>query len=256
VNKVAGLAFSRRDGGDPEQGRPPLVLIHGAGGSRLYWPPEIRRLEGERVFGLDLPGHGLSEGKGEHTIEGYGLRVKEWMDAMGLDKAVLVGHSMGGAIALTMALQVPSRVAGLVLIGTGARLRVNPAVLDLTTNPQTFDKAVDTIIAWAFSRQASPRLVALARKRMAETPPQILHDDFRACDGYDVIDRLGEIAVPVQVICGRDDKLTPEKYSDFLAEGITGARLNLIDSAGHMVMLERPRDVIMILKEFIGRNFS
>jgi pimeloyl-ACP methyl ester carboxylesterase len=256
VNEVAGLAFSKHDGGDPKRGHPPLILIHGAGGSRLYWPPEIRRLEGERVFGLDLPGHGRSGGKGESTIEGYGLRVKEWMDALGLDKAVLVGHSMGGAIGLTMALQVPSRVAGLVLIGTGARLRVNPALLELTTDPQTLDNAVDTIITWAFSRQASPRLVALARERMAETPAQILHDDFLACDGYDVIDRVGEIAVPVQVICGRDDNLTPEKYSHFLAGGISGARLNLIDGAGHMVMLERPRDVIAIMKEFLGHNFS
>jgi pimeloyl-ACP methyl ester carboxylesterase len=253
--EAAGLSFVEYSGGDLDPRHPPLVLIHGAGGSGLHWPPEVRRLVGERVLSIDLPGHGRSGGQGEATIAAYAARVEAWLDALNLDGSVLVGHSMGGAIALSIALEYPSRVAGLILVGTGGRLRVHPMILDLSTQDTRFKEVVDIIIGQSFSTFAPARLVELAKLRMAETSSQVLHHDFVACNQFDVMDRLGALDIPVQVICGRDDVLTPEKYSQYLVEVIPRAELALIEDAGHMVMLEKPKKVADVITRFM-REFD
>jgi pimeloyl-ACP methyl ester carboxylesterase len=217
---------------------------------------EVRRIEGELVFALDLPGHGDSENEGEHTIEGYVEHLISWMDEVGLNSAVLVGHSMGGAIALTTALEMQERVSGLVLVGTGGRLRVNPMILELTDDAQKLSQAVDVIITWAFSEKTPANLISLAQERMLETQPDVLHGDFLACNEFDIMDRLGELALPVQVICGNEDQLTPVKYSRFLSEGIPGARLDLVQGAGHMVMLEKPEEVRDIVCNFLEETYG
>jgi len=132
---MGGAIHFSDHGGDLKSGSPPLVLIHGSGGSRLHWPPQLRRLPNYRVFGLDLPGHGDSPGEGETTIIGYVEQVVDWLDEQGIERAVLAGHSMGGAIAMTAALEKPDRVAGLILVGTGGRLRVNGEILQAAADP-------------------------------------------------------------------------------------------------------------------------
>jgi pimeloyl-ACP methyl ester carboxylesterase len=253
--EAAGISFVDYNGGKPDLSHPPLVLIHGAGGSGLHWPPEVRRMAGERVLSLDLPGHGRSDGQGEATIDAYTARVKRWLDAMNLERAVFAGHSMGGAIAISMALKHPSRVAGLILVGTGGRLRVHPMILETAAEYTRFEELVDIVIGHSFSEHAQPRLVKLARKRMAETSPQVLHHDFVACDQFDVMDQLSALKMPVQVISGREDILTPEKYSHFLVDSIPQAELALIDEAGHMVMLEKPKLVADVIMRFM-RGFD
>lgn len=231
--------------------KPPLVLIHGAGGTHLHWPATLRRLNGFRVFALDLPGHGKSEGPGRQTIPAYGDAVLAWMDAVGLRRAVIGGHSMGGAIAQILALGHPERVIGLLLVGTGARLRVAPAILENAASEATFSQAVDTVVQWAFSPTASPRLVEVAAQRWAEVRPAVLHGDFLACDRFDIMERLPEINVPALVICGEDDRLTPVRYAQFLAERLPQAELVVIPQAGHMVMLEQPAAVTQAVERFL-----
>src|SRR5512144_1734171 len=89
---------------EDERSRPPIILIHGAGGTHLSWPPEVRRLPDQRVYAVDLPGHGKSEGIGRQSISAYARNLVAFMDAAKLSKAVIVGHSMGGAVALTLGL--------------------------------------------------------------------------------------------------------------------------------------------------------
>lgn len=256
VSKAAELSYSEHSGGDSLGKHPPLILIHGAGGSRLHWPPNLRRLEGEWVFGLDLPGHGGSLGEGERTIEGYVEGVCSWMDATGLDVGVFVGHSMGGAISLTMALEQPARVAALILVGTGGRLRVHTTILELTSNPETFREAVELVASYAISPQAPSRMIELARARMSETRPEVMYGDFLACDQFDVMDRLGEISVPTLVVCGTEDQLTPLKYSRFLVDSIPDGRMVTVESAGHMVMLEQPGEVAQAVKGFMDEVYG
>lgn len=250
--KAAEIFYSESGSADSVVGRYPLILIHGAGGSALHWPAEVRRMPKHWVLGVDLPGHGKSEGEGQTTIGGYVECLRVWLDALGIERAVWIGHSMGGGISLTAAVTIPDRVAGLVLVGTGARLRVHPSILESTAHADTFRGAVDLIINWSFSPHAPANLTQLVARRMADTPPHVLHNDFKACDGFDVMSRLSEIHVPVVAICGQDDMLTPPKYSEFLATLIPQARLKLVDGAGHMVMLEKPAEVAQAIRDFMA----
>lgn len=229
---------------------PPVVLIHGAGGNHLYFPPKIRRMEGFRVFALDLPGHGKSGGVGKQTILAYAQAVVHWMDDVKLSKAILVGHSMGGAIAMTIAHEFPERVLGLGLIATGARLRVAKPILENSMNVATFPKAVDLLLSHAFGIYADNRMKELAKQRMLEVRPTVLYADMVACDVFDVMPVLSEIEVPALVICGDEDKLTPLRFSQYLADRLPNARLKVIPGAGHMVILEKPDEVVEAVQSF------
>jgi pimeloyl-ACP methyl ester carboxylesterase len=229
-----------------------VVLIHGAGGTHLYWPTEIRRLPGYHVYAPDLPGHGNSGGRGMQTISAYSRALLSWLNALDLHSSVLIGHSMGSAIALSLALDHPRRVLGLGLVGAGARLRVSPELLEQTSNQTTFAGGVNAIINRSFSPHAPQRLVELATRRMAETRASVLYGDFLACDEFDVRDRLAELRQPTMVLCGAEDQMTPVRHAQYLACSINGAVLNVIPNAGHMVMLERPLDVASAISDFVG----
>lgn len=238
-------------GGASQPEHPPLVLIHGAGGSHLHWPPELRRMSGETVYSLDLPGHGQSVGDPEESIEGYARRLVEWLDALTLEGVVLVGHSMGGAISLTVSLEAPHYVEGLVLVGSGAKLRVHPQLLALTEDERSYQQAAELVTQWAFSANADARMTELAQKSMAEVPAAVVHADFIACDHFDVMKRLGEISMPTLVLCGTEDQMTPVKYSQYLADHIPQSRLETVEGAGHMVMLEKPMEIVRYIGEFV-----
>ncbi len=226
-----------------------LVLVHGAGGNHLHWPAKLRRLHGATVYALDLPGHGRSGGQGRDTIGDYAQAIVEFLNTTGIEQPIIVGHSMGGAIALTLALYFPTHVAGLVLIATGARLRVAPAILDgMRSN---FEGSVELITRFAWSPETKPALTELGRQALMETGPDILLGDFSACDHFNVMERLGEIEHPTLVIVGTADQLTPPKYARFLTEHIPNARLVLVEDASHMVMLERPLEVTGAVREFL-----
>jgi pimeloyl-ACP methyl ester carboxylesterase len=236
---------------------PALVLVHGAGGNHLHWPAELRRLgqarlPGATVYTLDLPGHGRSGEQGRDTIRSYAEAVVAFLDAVGIEQAVVAGHSMGGATAMTMALDFQDHVAGLVLVATGARLRVAPAILEGIRSD--FEGAVEVITRFAWSPQAKPALTELGRRALLETGPDVLFGDFVACDRFDVMERLGEIETPTLVIAGTADQLTPPKYAHFLAEHIAGAHLTIIEGAGHMVMLEQPVEVAKAAGEFLEKK--
>ncbi len=230
----------------------PVILIHGAGGNHLYWPAEIRRLAGYQVIALDLPGHGKSGGRGQQSIRAYAEQIMQWAQALHLPRAVVVGHSMGGAIALELGLKYPEQVLGLCLVGTSARLRVSPQILEESAHTTTYQRAIETIIEWSFSPSSPQRLKELAAQRMVETRQTVLNGDFLACQGFDVSERLAEIQLPALVICGEQDKMTPVRHVQFLADHLPQGRLEIVPGAGHMVMLEQPLLVAALLREFLS----
>ncbi len=231
------------------RGKRNLVLVHGAGGSHLDWPAPLRRLREANVYALDLPGHGRSEGPGRSSVAAYRDFILSFLDSLSLDRAVVVGHSMGGAIALDFALHYSDRLAGLILVGSGARLRVLPAILAGIMSD--FEATVDLVLDYAFGPSASEQLKRLGCQRLLKTPPEMLHGDYAACDTFDVMERLGEVRCPTLVIGGTADRLTPPKYAVYLRDHIPGAELVLVDAAGHMVMLEKPEVVARAVSEFI-----
>jgi pimeloyl-ACP methyl ester carboxylesterase len=206
-------------------------------------------MPGATVYAVDLPGHGRSEGPGREHIEDYVADIVRFMDAVGVSRGVLVGHSMGGAIAQMTALMAPERVAGLVLVGTGARLRVAPALLDGIL--QDARGALALITEWAWGPEADPAMVARGRQMMARVNPRVVWGDFAACDRFDIRERVGEITAPTLVITGSEDRMTPPKFGQWLAERIPGARFVLVEGAGHMVMLEKPDQVASAVREWL-----
>ncbi len=245
----AGIYYFFHDGGKTT--RPPIILLHGAGGDHLVWPPEIRHLSGIRVYALDLPGHGKSGGAGRQSAEDYAKTVIEFMDAAGLWRAVFVGHSMGGAIALDLALEYPERTAGLGLISSGARLPVSASILENAASASTFSFAVQSLHNLSWGPRSSRRLVEQNFKRLMTVRPTLLYGDLLACDRFDATERLTSIRTPVLVICGTDDKLMPVHYSATLAAQIPGAALQTVDEAGHLVMLEQPQRLAKLLSVFL-----
>lgn len=222
--------------GAPEA--PPLVCIHGAGGSSAMWPQAHVAFRAERaVYALDLPGHGRSALLDDPiSIERYAEVVVRFMDVAGVQRGVLVGHSMGGAVAQILALEAPDRVAGLALIGTGAKLGVAPDLLALLDRDPA--AAVERVCRLAYGPAAPEDMVRRAIVEMRKTPAAVLRGDFGACQRFDLRERVGEIRVPALVVVGEADVLTPPRFAAFLAQRIPGAEQVVVPGVGHMLPVE------------------
>ncbi len=232
---------------------PPLICIHGAGGSARHWGLLLEPLAADaRVCALDLPGHGRSPAGGPASIADYAQAVIALHTALALPPAIIVGHSMGGAIALHLAVHAPQIVAGLGLIGSAARLRVAPALLSGLAGDETArHEAITTLVEWLFSPAADPRVRAEALAEYAALDPTVLLADLRACDGFDLRPHLAAIRCPAVVITGSDDRLTPPKLGAELAAGL-GVPHQLLSGVGHMPMLEAPAQVSELLRALIS----
>jgi pimeloyl-ACP methyl ester carboxylesterase len=184
---------------------------------------------------IDLPGHDRSPGPGFCGVADYAHFVIELVRALGWDRFVLVGHSLGGAIALLTALYHAEHLAGLVLVDTGPRLRVDPVLLRDAREAVLQGRSVGSDRAWAFAR-GTPQAVVDAVHLLTEgTDPSVTHGDWIADDSFDVMPRVSQIRVPTLAVCGAEDRLTPVKYHRFLEAQIPGCRLTIIEQAGHWV---------------------
>ncbi len=247
---AAGIYYAQFDEGHKDQ--PPIILIHGAGSNHLIWPSEIRRLAGQHVLAIDLPGHGKSTGIGLQSISSMSDQVVELLAALGIYQGVFIGHSMGGAIALDLAIRYATHVAGLGLISTGAYLGIDPDFLENLTNPLTIPSALVTFRQRAFSLQTSPALVERCLSSMKETRSSVLYGDWHACAEFDVRETITRAEAPAWVIVGSEDQLTPVAYAHFLAGRLPAARLQIIPQAGHMALLEQPGRIAQGLQQFLG----
>jgi pimeloyl-ACP methyl ester carboxylesterase len=236
--------------GAAQSAAPPLVLAHGAGGNLMHWSGELRRLPGHTIYALDLPGHGKSGGAGRAEIGAYADVVRGFAEAFELVPFALAGHSMGGAIALEFALRYPARLAGLILIGTGAKLRVAPEVL--TGIQDDFQGTTELLAQRAHGEHEDPNLLRLYVRRLREVDPQTLRADFLACDVFDRRAGVNRIALPTLILCGDADRMTPVKFSHYLHEQIAGSQFIVVPGAGHMVMLEQPTAVAEAVAYFLS----
>jgi len=249
--EAAGLYYFAN--GADDWSRPAIILLHGEGGNHLDWPPELRRMPHQRIYAPDLPGHGKSEGIGLQSIGDYAACIVEFMNGLKLRKAVFVGHSMGGAIALQMALQYTRRTLGIAVINAGASLHISPEMLHNTSSTATFPLAIKAISELAFSPQFDPRLKEMALKHMNLLRSSVFHSDYLACDSFDVTDQLGRVKTPTLIVSASDDRLVPAHSLQSMHQKIKNSLLQSIDGAGHMVMLESPLVVANILQFFLAR---
>lgn len=235
----------------PERSGLPVIFIHGAGGNHLSWPIEFRRLGNHRIYALDLPGHGKSGGRGKQLISAYAENVLDWMTAIGISSAVFIGHSMGAAIAMVIALINPGSSLGIGLIGAASRLRVAPELMQYANSTTTFHRAIEMLVRWSFSPSSSEKLMMLAARRLGETRQSVLYGDLLACNDFDITSEVHSIHTPTVIICGAEDKMTPVRHSQFLHSQINGSKLHIIAEAGHMVTLEKPIETVKTLSMFL-----
>jgi pimeloyl-ACP methyl ester carboxylesterase len=228
-----------------------ILFVHGAGGSSAAWRFQKGLDKVCEVVLTDLPGHGKSPGEGFREIDDYATSVIATIEESGLAGCCLAGHSMGGAIAARIAIERPGLLSGLILVGTGARLRVFPQILEGVLKDK--EKTVREIMGFAFSKKAPPPLVEGGIAVMMTAPKEVIHGDFSACDRVDMMEAVKSIGLPTLIIVGEEDLLTPPKYSQYLAGQIPGAQFCLVPDAGHMVMLEKPAETNRAIEEFIAR---
>ncbi len=227
-----------------------IVTIHGSGGDHTNWPENLRNLTKADVYALDLPGHGQSSVDGRASVEAYTDFIEAFVTTLALENVTLIGHSLGGAAVQMLAVRAPGWLTGIVLVGTGARLRVHPDILEgLLSN---FEATIDIVCQWAFGPTASETLINEGRKVMLNTPPEVIHGDYNACNQFDILEKVDEINLPALVISGTADKLTPVKYGEYLCKQIPGAQHNIIKDAGHYMALEKPEEFTEIIADFLS----
>lgn len=231
----------------------PLVFLHGAGDSARAWREQAKYF-GARAYALDLPGHGerpdtLPElaSVADYARAVYTIVTEE----LRLARPIIAGHSLGGLIALQMGLDYASELGGLILVGTGARMRVLPALLETArAEPEQALRALKNIAA--ISRN-DPALSARLLNEQVQPAPNILYRDLMACNGFDVMERLQELRdLPTLILCGAEDRNAPVKYSEYLRAHIADSVLKIIPGAGHYVQGEKPEEVNQAIAEWFA----
>lgn len=221
-----------------------LVFIHGAGCTGDVFAEQARAFPGALV--LTLPGHATPGAPA--GIEAMADAVAAELERRNLDDVVLCGHSMGAAIALDVALRQNPRVAGVVALGGGAKMRVGPQIFDAVATD--FDRAAQMIAGFFFAEPATERIEAavamLHKVGQAQT-----ERDFRACNDFDVTPQLGGLAVPLLAITGEHDVMMPPKFGEFLADRVPAGEARIVPGAGHFVMVERPAETNEAVRAFV-----
>ena len=207
----------------------------------------LRLADDLHVIAVDLNGHGRTPDRNPDDVtQSYLDDIHSVVEE--LDRPILAGHSMGGALAQLYALSNPEHLRGLVLVGTGARLRVAKFIFDLLDND--FDGYVSAVGQYMFAEGASPQLIEASQAEVRKCPVHIIRRDFVVCNEFDIMTEVHRIAVPTLVIVGSDDVMTPVKYAAYLDREIPNSRLVVIRGAGHSVMLEKPAEVNSAILEW------
>ncbi|MFW9912041.1 MAG: alpha/beta fold hydrolase [Candidatus Thorarchaeota archaeon] len=215
----------------------PIIMVHGAGGSSATWYMQIKHLSNRlHMIGIDLNGHGKTPDRMEADP------TKAYLDDIDsvvsrFEKPVLCGHSMGGALTQLYALNNPDMLNGIILVGTGSRLRVNPMILNMLLND--FEGYVNAVGEIMFHGDTDEDIREASRAEVRKCPASITHRDYKLCDEFDIMERVDDIRLPTLIIVGESDALTPVKYSQYIANRIEGSEMHIIPKAGHSVMLEQ-----------------
>ncbi len=231
---------------------PPLCFVHGSGGSRDVWKGQHRLADRNPIVALDLSGHGESADidaePGYATLSAYVDDVAAVLEAT--DSRVLVGNSLGGAVAMQLLIERDPDLDAAVLAGTGARLGVLEDLLDWLEDD--FERAIDFLHEpGRLFEDPDPELRDESMEQLRETGRQVTHRDFLTCHRFDVRADLSAIDVPTLAIYGEGDRLTPPRYHEYLADEIDDAWIAGLEDAAHLAMLEQPAAFNAALAEFL-----
>lgn len=224
-----------------------VIFVHGSGGYGGVWRYQTDHFPDSDV--VDLPGH--LQGQPLDSVEEYAHWLGEYIRGKGYTDVVLAGHSFGGAIVLTYALKYPQDLKGIVIAGSGARLRVHHAYIN------TFEQAArGDVKKWHAMLEEMHRSAPEDYKReviaqVKAIGPAVMLNDFLCCEKFDVMDRVQEIEVPALIICGEQDMMTPVKYAQYLGSKIPNSRVTIVPEGTHFVFAEQPGAVNKAIADFL-----
>ncbi|KXH70980.1 MAG: hypothetical protein AM326_12120 [Candidatus Thorarchaeota archaeon SMTZ-45] len=229
------MSVNYEEAGDPATRT--IIFVHGAGGSSATWFMQLRGLSSDyHVVAVELNGHGKTpDRKEEDVLHSYLRDVHEVVTKF--NKPFLGGHSMGGALAQLYALNHSENISGIILVGTGAKLRVTPIVFNLLDND--FEGYVEAVGNFMFHEDTSDEMIEASKHEVRKCPVQIIRRDFELCDKFDIMEEVKGIKKPTLILVGEGDVMTPVKYSQYLKDKIEGSIMQVIEGAGHSVMLEQ-----------------
>jgi pimeloyl-ACP methyl ester carboxylesterase len=214
-----------------------LVFVHGSGHTHESFDAQTAAFPGADA--VSLPGH--PEGRPLESVGDCAAWLVKYLRWKGADQAIIGGNSLGGAIAIEAALRYPERVAGLILLGTGARLRVAPHIFEMIDTQ--WPECIDALADLSLGTQASADLRTRLKEWHLTVGRDSTRQDYRLCNDFDAIDRVASIKTRTLVVVGSEDRMTPQKYSQFLHEKIAGSEFVLVEGAGHLAHAEKPEAV-------------
>jgi len=220
-----------------------LVYVHGSGHTYESFSEQLAAFPGSDA--VSLPGH--PEGRALESVGDCAVWLSKYLRWKGPDTAIVAGNSLGGAIALEWALRYPESAAGLILLGSGARLRVSQQILDAID--ALWPECIDMLVDFSLSAGAPDELRARVRAWHLTVGQASTKQDFLNCNAFDAMDRVQALRVPTLIVVGAQDVMTPPKYSQFLHERMPGSTLLIVDGAGHMVHAEKPDAVNSAIRQ-------
>jgi len=258
VDGKNAFAYTAAHAIDPQ--KPTVVFLHGAGLDHSWFGLQSRYFgyHGRNVLAVDFPGHGRSEGPPVATIEALADWTMKLLDAAGIRRASLVGHSKGSLTALECAARYADRVERIALIGVAYPMKVSEAFLEAARRNEQAAFDMDTI--WAHAPKTplggNPNpgmwMYGDTLARLARLAPGVLHAGLKACNDYAAgLESARKVQCPALFILGARDQMTPPKAAAQLAQAIAGARTVTLASSGHSLMAEAPDATLDALIEFI-----
>jgi len=244
----------------PVRTQPSVVFVHGAGNEHSVWALQSRYFahHGKNVLAVDLPAHGKSGGAALPSVEALADWISALLDAAEIDRAQLVGHSLGSLASLECAARHPERIEKLALIGPAAPMPVSEALLDAAQRNDHV--ACELITGWSYSagkklggnQVPGMWLTGNALRLLERTKPGVLHADLAACDRYGAgLESAARVRCPTLVILGARDLMAPPKNAQRLVNALPDVKVVTVPECGHALMAEQPDAVLDALRAFL-----
>lgn len=238
----------------------PMLFIHGSARNHSVWEHQLNTFgEKYHAIAIDLMGHGKSEisiPPSQISITRYSNFVNNFLETLNIEKIVLIGQSLGGAVCIQFCLDFSEKVECLGLINTGAKLLVNPQLLSMLKEDfGALRRGLEILFGQKGEETDQIRLLRAMTKEMLKTDPAVGLADFEACNKFDSREKLSRICKPTLIVGGSEDVLTPPWYHHYLHEKIENSTLRIIEGVGHYSMVEKPEEFNVILSEFLEKYF-
>lgn len=247
------VAFAATGNKPIDPAKATVVFIHGVGQDHTIWvlPTRFFARHERNVLAVDLPGHGRSGGEALKTIEEMADWLVELLDVLQVERAAVVGHSMGSLVALDLASRHPGRVRSLALVGVSVPLAVSEQLLQ-SAETDSHD-AIDMMTYWGHSKRAqvggSPTpgiwMAGTGMRLWESARPGVIHRDLRACDEYtEGLERAEHVTCPTLLLLGEKDVMTPPKVAKALGHVLADQETVVFEGAGHALLAERSDPVL------------